>query len=81
MPKIYASDTGATAGVNSSSVNAEADGSGSGLTLGTIVDGIAGILIYVPKLILMIIGALLLRIIGFAINFEIYAWLAQSDVF
>lgn len=68
MPKIYASDTSATAGVNSSSVNAEADGSGSGLTLGTIVDGIAGILIYVPKLILMIIGALLLRIIGFAIN-------------
>lgn len=66
--QISSETTGATAGDNSSSVNAEADGSGSGLTLGTIVDGIAGILIYVPKLILMIIGALLLRIIGFAIN-------------
>ncbi len=39
-----------------------------GNILGTIVDGIAGILIYIPKLVLMIIGALLLRIIGFAIN-------------
>ena len=66
--QISSETTGATAGDNSSSVNAEADGSGSGLTLGTIVDGIAGILIYIPKLVLMIIGALLLRIIGFAIN-------------
>ena len=62
---------------NSSTTTTNSGSSGGGIIDGivgflgggaTIVDGIAGVLIYIPRLILMLVGWLLLRIIGLAIN-------------
>lgn len=63
--QISSETTGMEAGDNSSSVDAETDGNSGE---GNGIDGLVGVVFWVFKLIPMIIGNLLLRIISLAIN-------------
>ncbi len=65
---ISSATTGMNAGDNSSSVNSNSNSSETQFSLGNAMDGLAGVVFWVVKLIPMIIANLLLRIICLAIN-------------
>lgn len=65
---ISGKTTGMQAGDNSSSVNSDSNSTGTQFTLGNAMDGLAGVVFWVIKLIPMIIANLILRIICLAIN-------------